>query len=359
MLSPKTLLVHDVQTMTRKPTMNDVAQTAGVGTMTVSRVLNGSDHVSEETAERVRKAVAQLGYRPNEMARALRNAKSRTIGLLLPNLHDTFYATCAHALNMVANAHDYTVLLTLTNDDSGHEYREAQRMLQRHVEGMVVIPAGSDRCRLGEPEFREIPVVMLDRPLPAGGVGEADSVVTENEMGARLATEHLLQVHGLSRILFLGHRSGLYTMERRFEGYASAMRAAGHTPRGDFNCASAADTEQILRAALSGSSRPEALFGGNNMTTRRILSALLRLRYRVPEDLALVGFDDLELGDLLHPALTVVRQPAEELGKTAGRILFAKLKKQVALREISQVVLPVELLVRHSCGCPYQPGDAR
>ena len=320
--------------------MNDVAESAGVGTMTVSRVLNGSVHVSEQTAERVRRAVAALGYRPNEMARALRNAKSRTIGLLLPNLHDTFYATCAHSLNMVANAHDYTVLLTLTNDDSSREYREAQRMLQRHVEGMVVIPAGSDRCRLDEREFREIPVVMLDRPLEGAGAGEADSVVTENEAGARLLTEHLLAVHGLRRILFLGHRSDLYTMDRRHRGYAGAMRAAGLQSQSDFTCASEADTERVLRAALAGPAAPEAIFAGNVVFE------------------PLVGFDDLELGDLLHPALTVVRQPAEELGKTAGRVLFAKLKNQVALREVSETVLPVELLVRHSCGCPYRPGPA-
>ncbi len=335
--------------------MNDVARQAGVGTMTVSRVLNGSEHVSDGTAERVRLAVAKLGYHPNEMARALRNFKSRTIGLLLPNLHDPFYATCAHALNMVAKQHDYTVLLTLTNDDSGNEYKEARRMMQRHVEGLVVIPAGSSQCRLGEGEFREIPVVMLDRPLPPGE-GEADSVLTENEAGARLATEHLLHVHGLKRILFLGYRLGLFTVERRYQGYASAMQAAHCEPFADFNCASREATQEVLRAALQQPSPPQALFSGNNLTTRHILSALLRLRVRVPEEIALVGFDDLELSDLLHPALTVVRQPAEGLGETAGRILFAKLKKQVPLAETVRVVLPVDLLVRHSCGCPYQPG---
>ncbi len=336
--------------------MNDVARQAGVGTMTVSRVLNGAEHVSEATAARVRKAVAQMGYRPNEMARALRSSKSRTVGLLLPNLHDPFYATCAHALNMVAAAHDYTVLLTLTNDDSDLEYREAQRMLQRHVEGMVVIPAGADRCRLGDEEFREIPVVMLDRPLPGKGAGEVDAVLTENEQGARLLTEHLLEVHGASRILFLGHRSDLYTMERRWAGYASAMRAARRRPKGNFHCASEEHTRKVLLEALSQPQPPQALCSGNNLTTRHILSALLRLRRRVPEDIALVGFDDLELGDLLHPALTVSRQPAEELGQTAGRILFAKLKGQAPIGKASQVILPVELLLRHSCGCPYERG---
>lgn len=352
--------------MQRKPTMNDVARTAGVGTMTVSRVLNGSNHVLEETAERVRKAVAQLGYHPNEMARALRNFKSRTIGLLLPNLHDPFFATCAHALNMVAKEHGYTVLLTLTNDDSEHEYLEAQRMMQRHVEGLVIIPADSDVCKLSLPEFQEIPVVTMDRPIGEGpdgswDFGQVDSVVTENELGARMATEHLVKVHGYRRILFLGHKPGLYTMERRCAGYTCAMREAGLSARADFTCTNQATTMQILDEALRHEQPPQAIFSANNLTTRHVLSALLRLRVRVPQDIALVGFDDLELGDLLHPALTVVRQPMEEMGFTAGRMLFAKMRKEphglsVSAAPGTQVVLPLEFMVRHSCGCPYELG---
>ncbi len=339
--------------------MNDVARAAGVGTMTVSRVLNGSEHVSDDTAERVRAAVARLGYHPNEMARALRNFKSRTIGVLLPNLHDSFYATCAHGLNMVAKEHGYTVLLTITNDNSDHEYNEAKRMMQRHVEGMVVIPASSQLCRLGDPEFREIPVVSLDRPLLETGEAEVDSVTTENEAGTWIATRHLIEVHKLRRIFFLGHRPGLYTMERRRAGYASAMRAAGLAPQASFQCVSDDSAVQILREALESKERPQAVFSANNLTTRHVLSALLRLRLRVPQDISLVGFDDLELGGLLHPALTVVRQPTENLGQTAGRMLFAKMKDQRPLAQVSRVVLPLEFIIRHSCGCPYEPDPTR
>ncbi len=348
--------------MPRKPTMHDVARTAGVGTMTVSRVLNGSEHVSRETAERVRQAVAQLGYRPNEMARALRNFKSRTIGLLLPNLHDSFFAVCAHALNMVAQEHDYTMLLTLTNDDSDHEYREAQRMMQRHVEGLVIVPADPLHCKLGHEEFHDIPVVTLDRPIEnctPDGTFSIDSVTTENELGARLATEHLIRVHGLQRIFFLGHKAGLFTMQRRREGYAAAMREAGLLPEQDFNCTSEEAAVAILTRILAGGKRPQAIFSANNLTTRHVLFALQRLRHRVPEDIALVGFDELELSDLLHPALTVVRQPVEDMGQTAGRILFARMRKKYGGETSSRVVLPASLIVRHSCGCPYRTGRAR
>lgn len=337
--------------------MNDVARAAGVGTMTVSRVLNGSQHVSTGAAERVRAAIAQLGYHPNEMARALRNSKSRTIGLLLPNLHDSFYATCAHALNMVAQEHDYTVLLTVTNDDSEHEFNEAQRMMQRHVEGLVVIPANSEHCRLGDREFREIPVVSLDRPLLKSGEAEVDSVTTENESGARIATEHLIHQHHARRVFFIGHKPGLYTMEHRCAGYTSAMEAAGLTPHATFSCNSEEAAIEILRAAMATAEPPQAIFSANNLTTRHVLSALSRLRLRIPEDVALVGFDDLELGDLLHPALTVVRQPMLGLGQTAARMLFAKVKQQVPLDQVAQVVLPLDFVVRHSCGCAYTPGS--
>jgi LacI family transcriptional regulator len=344
--------------MQRKPTMNDVARAAGVGTMTVSRVLNNSQHVSEQTAARVKKAVAELGYHPNEMARALRNFKSRTIGLLLPNLHDSFYAVCAHALNMVAKEHDYTVLLTITNDDSSHEYREAQRMMQRHVEGLVVIPAKSELCRLGEAEFQDIPVITLDRPLSQTHEGELDAVIVENEIGSRLGTEHLIEAHGKRSIFFIGHKPGLYTMEERSKGYRAAMAVAGLRVQESFDCTSEDSAMQILKQRFDSANPPDAIFSANNLTTRHVLSALLRLKLRVPEDVSLIGFDDLELGDLLHPALTVIAQPVEELGKTAGRMLFSKMKKQVALEQISQVVLPVQLVVRHSCGCAYTPGFA-
>jgi LacI family transcriptional regulator len=335
--------------------MNDVARTAGVGTMTVSRVLNGSQHVSVPTAERVLAAVKELGYQPNEMARALRNSKSRTVGLLLPNLHDNFFATCAHALNVVAQEHGYTVLLTLTNDDSDQEYAEARRMQQRKVEGIVVIPADPELCRLGDREFRDIPVISLDRPVPNQGDGEVDYIITENERGCRLLTEHLIQVHSMQRILFLGHKPGLYTMVRRCDGYVAAMHAAGLQPECSFDGSSEPAVARILSEALARKDAPQALFSANNLVTRYMLSALLRLKIRVPEQIAMVGFDDLDLGDLLHPSLTVIRQPSQELGEAAGRLLFARLKHQIPLDTPSQTVLPVEALIRHSCGCFYDP----
>ena len=301
--------------MERKPTMNDVARAAGVGTMTVSRVLNASQHVSKATAERVMRAVKELDYRPNEMARCLRGSKSRTIGLIVPNLHDSFYATCADSINRVAQEHGYTVLLTTSNDDAAREYSEAQMMLQRYIEGLAVIPADPQACRLVLPEFHNTPIVALDRPVEDDGARHGiDAVLVENHKGSRDAVRHLVDCHGHRNILFLGLGAALHTMRSRYEGYREAMDAAGLTPYASFECGSSEAASRLLLKAIE-SGKMTALFCGNNLVTRQALYALLQLGIRIPEDFALIGFDDFELADLLHPALTV----GAAAGGRAGR----------------------------------------
>ena len=340
--------------MERKPTMHDVARAAGVGTMTVSRVLNASQHVSKATAERVMRAVQQLDYRPNEMARSLRSARSRTIGLIVPGLNDSFYATCADSVNRVAQEHGYTVLLTTSNDDVAREYSEARLMLQRHVEGLVVVPADPRDCPFVLPEFRSTPIVALDRPIGTPDAGHClDTVVVQNHEGARQAVHHLIEHHDHQEILFLGYGAGLYTVRSRFEGYKEAMDQAGLETQESFDCSSSEAAVELLRHAIE-KKRVSAVFSGNNLVTRRVLYALLQLGVRIPEDIALIGFDDFELADLLHPALTVIRQPVAELGETAARLLFQKLRTEGAARPAKQLVLPVEFVQRHSCGCVYE-----
>jgi LacI family transcriptional regulator len=150
--------------------MSDVARLAGVGTMTVSRVLSGTVPVSPETAERVRTAIDQLRYRPNELARAFRGQKSRTIGLIIPYLYDPCFANCAHAVTTVAKEHGHSVIITTSNEDPGTEYEQAEQMLQRNVDGLVVIPAGFRDSRLSRALFGKTPVVVFDRPISDSAV---------------------------------------------------------------------------------------------------------------------------------------------------------------------------------------------
>jgi LacI family transcriptional regulator len=332
--------------------MNDVARIAGVGTVTVSRVLNGATNVSEETAARVYRAINKLGYRPNEMARALRGLKSRTIGVIVPYLYDPFFATCAHSVNVVAREHKYSVILATSNESAETEHEEAQLMLQRHVEGLVVIPVNASHSRLSRSDFEKTHIVMLDRSVQDP---RFDSVVVQNQSGTKRAIEHLIEVHGHKRIVFLGLERHVYTINARFNGYRRAMQAAGLTAEPFFDCTTTEAAREIVASLLREKNPPTAFFGSNNLTTRFLLQALLELGVRVPDQVALVGFDDFELAEVLQPTLTVVRQPSQELGRVAASILFDRLKRDELPLVGNRVMLPVELIVRRSCGCKPKP----
>lgn len=338
----------------RKPTMHDVARMANVGTMTVSRVLNRSPHVTKETAQRVYRAIEKLGYRPNEMARALRGLKTRSIGVIVPYLYDPFFATCAHAINTMAKEHGYSVILTTSNEDPEAEYNEAQLMLQRHVDGLLVIPADSRHSRLTRPEFDKTHIVTLDRPVQDG---RFDSVLVQNQSGARHAVEHLIADHGHKRIVFVGLNKNLFTMRVRFEGYRKAMLEAGLHSEPAFGFSSQEAASAIVESLLAEKNPPTAFFTANNLTTRYLLHSLLEMGVHIPEEIAIVGFDDFELAEVLHPTLTVVRQPAAEVGRVAAGLLFERLSRDEFPDAGTKVTLPVELVIRRSCGC--KPRHAR
>lgn len=330
--------------------MSDVAKLARVSTMTVSRVLNENQNVLEETRRRVFEAVEQLGYRRNEIARSLRERRSRQIGILVPNLYDQFFALCAHAVSVVAKSHGYSLNVATTNEDPEAEFSEACRMRLRNVEGMVVIPAEmeSGASRLASPEFEEWPIVSLDRPI-AGGARKIDSLLVENKRGAQLGTGHLIAL-GHKRIAFLGLNRKLFTMRKRYEGYLAAVEAAGLKPQAIFVNAEIEDTGPELSRLLHSSRAPKALFCANNLLTRRALRSLQALGMCMPEDIALVGFDDFETADLLHPGITVVRQPTEQLAQRAAEMLFSRIAGGTTQTTRRSLVLPVELIVRGSCG---------
>jgi LacI family transcriptional regulator len=334
----------------RKPTMADVARLAGVGTMTVSRVLSGTVPVSEETARRVQKAVEQLAYRPNQLARAFRGQRSHTIGLIIPYLYDSFFANCAHAVTTVAKEHGYSVITTTSNEDPDIEYAEVEQMLERHVEGLVVIPARFRESRLNRSLFGRTPVVVFDRPLSDPSV---DVVLVENTSGSRRIVEHLIE-HGHERISFMGLSRSLYTINARHLGYHRAMLGAGLQENHFLGCSSREDTRQMVESMLHGKSRPTAFFASNTLATRYVFAALLNLGVKVPSDVALVGFDDFELAELTSPPLTVVRQPAQEMGRVAAGLLFERIERGELPQTGVRIALPVEIVLRRSCGCKHR-----
>ncbi|MGB6687764.1 MAG: LacI family DNA-binding transcriptional regulator [Terracidiphilus sp.] len=330
--------------------MNDVARLAGVGTMTVSRVLNGTARVSEETARRVRVAIDQLKYRPNELARVFRSQKSQTIGLIIPYLYDPFFANCAHAVTTVAKEHGYSVIITTTDENPDTEYVQAEQMLQRHVDGMVMIPAQNTQSRLTRAMFGRTPVVAFDRPVSDNSI---DVILVRNAAGSKRITEHLIE-HGHKRITFMGLSRRLYTINTRFQGYRRAMRDAGLKDDAYFGCDSPDETLRTLENKLGGPNAPTAIFTSNTLATRYVLAALMTMGVKIPQDLALAGFDDFDLADVTAPPLSVVRQPAQEMGRVAASLLFERIQRGELPQTGNRIVLPVEIVLRRSCGCKHR-----
>lgn len=335
----------------RNTTIADVARLAGVGSMTVSRLLNGSARVSEAAAEKIYRAIKVLHYQPNEVARSLRGLNSKTIGVIVPYLYDPFFATCAHAISAVAKEQGYSVILTTSDENPEIEQKQAILMLRRQVEGLLMIPvAGDDRLYAGD-AFSHTPIVTLDRPLPGS---HFDSVVVANRIGAKTAVEHLIS-HGHRNIGFLGLSGKLYTMKTRYAGYREALSEAGHPPGPYLDSVSQEKTVALVRSMLNSRNPPTAFFASNNLTMRFLLHALNAVRVEIPRRVAVAGFDDFEMADVYQPPITVMRQPVYQIGEVAANLLFQRISGSEMTEAGHRVVLPLELIVRCSCGCSREP----
>ncbi|AJT68521.1 hypothetical protein T261_6919 [Streptomyces lydicus] len=303
-----------------RPTMKDVAARAGVGLKTVSRVVNGEPGVTPDTERRVQEAITALGFRRNDSARILRKGRTASIGLVLEDLADPFYGPLSRAVEEVARDHGALLINGSSAEDPDREQELVLALCARRVDGLVVIPAGDDHRYL-EPEIAAgIATVFVDRP--AGRI-DADVVLSDSFGGAQEAVAHLI-AHGHRRIGFIGDQPRIHTAKERLRGYRTAMAAAGLPVDESWVTLGSTAPEHVRAAAnamLDGPEPVTALFAGNNRVT---VTAVRVLRER-PRPVALVGFDDFELADLVRPAITVVAQDAARLGRTAAGLLFRRL----------------------------------
>ena len=319
--------------------------------MTVSRVLNGNAKVSAENRDRVLSAIRALNYVPNQVARSLRQQRASQVGIIVPNIRDPFFAICSDAIGSVAKQHDYSVVLATSDENAETEFKEATRLLRRSVDGLIVTPAARGLSHLADDAFRDLPIVAVDRPVPGGGV---DCVLVRNELGSHLGTKHLIE-HRHRRVVHLSLSADLYTMQRRTRGYRKAMEEAGLQPE----VAIPKSQEQLLQTVKSmvhGRRPATAFFCGNNVLSCGLFHALSALQLAIPDDVAVIGFDDFDTADILRPAMTVVRQPIEEIGRVAAQMLFKRLQADSTSPDRARRhVLPVELVIRNSCGCMPSP----
>ena len=328
--------------------MSDVAQLAGVGKMTVSRVINKSGYVGKETEQRVRQAIAKLGFRPNEIARSLKGRHSKTIGIIVPDLGDNFFATCVNEAQKVAAAHGYVSLITSSERDEAHEADEIKLMLERNISGLLIVPTRHGWPPLLEFRARGLPIVAFDRQfleLPS------DDVLVDNIEGAYEAMLHLLG-HGHTRIACLGYDESTSVIQDRIAGYRKAMRSA-NLPEHVFTSVNSIERIiELIHTWRLTQGGPTAIFTLNNVTTMNLHLAFKKLAVNIPQDYAVISFDDLEYWTLFACPVTAVRQPVAELGKRAAELLFERLaSSEPAGSGDRHIVLPVDLILRNSCGC--------
>jgi LacI family transcriptional regulator len=306
-----------------RPTMSEVAALAGVGLKTVSRVVNGEGRVSRETRARVEAAIAQVGYRRNEVARSMRNMRSGQstddIGLMLGDLTNPFFAAVAAAVIAEARGRGYAVVLASADEDPKAERGAIDGLLGRQVAGLLLVPGGRDYSYLKSEIDHGTPVVFVDRP---GGGLEADEVVLDNVVGARMAVTHLA-AYGHRRIGAIVAPSRFATTQR-LRGFRDAMRAeVGEVDAGlirRLSTGSVAEAERAARELLAMSDPPTAVFATTGFMTQGLLRALGRRR-----DVAVVGFDDFPMADMLPVPVTVVAGDPTALGTVAAQTLFARI----------------------------------
>lgn len=342
------------------PTLSEVARRAGVGTTTVSRVINGGHRVSPETLVRVRRAIEALGYVPNQAARILKGYRTRTVGLVIPSIADPFFSECAEAIQAVARANDSLLIVTTSQNDPRTEVDNINVLVRHQVDGLIVAPANSHSQMLRQVlDSIRVPVVAIDRPVAYARI---PSVVADNYRGAALAAEHLIG-HGYKRILCLTGESTLFTIRERIRAYCQTMEKAGMEVLLDTSVKDYKSAEYAIESLLSGANPPDAIFTLKNSTTIYAFEALQKLNVAIPGSVALLGYDDFELASTVRPSISVVEQPIEEIARLAGEALFDQLLNSRAKPHsgaASQIKLETRLVPRASCGCsPRLPESLR
>ncbi len=328
-------------------TLRDVARRAGVSIATVSYVLNGTRSVSPEVEARVREAVRALQYRPNRLARGLRRKRTHVIGLVVPDSANPFFAEIARGMEDLSFAHDHSVILCNSDGDPAKEQRYLGVLIEQQVDGIALVSAHATPAHLSMLRQRRIPFVVVDRDLP--GL-EADCVLADNFQGGYLATRHLLE-RGHRRIACIAGPSELTPSADRVRGYRRALEEAGIRPRevwvqrGDFRAESGYEAARFF-LSLPAKVRPTAIFACNDLMAIGAMRAIGEAGLSIPDDIALVGFDDILLASYVIPPLTTVAQPTYEMGRMAGDLLLRRLGEPD--RPPARLILPVRLVVRQS-----------
>ncbi|MBN2472453.1 MAG: LacI family DNA-binding transcriptional regulator [Anaerolineae bacterium] len=326
-------------------TIRDVAQHAGVSIATVSHVINNTRPVSPELRERVQTAMHALGYQRNTVARALRSKQSLAIGVIVPDSTNPFFTEVTRGIEDISEKNEYSVILCDSRGNLAREAMHTQNLLMKQADGIIYVAAGGGESHIQQVIDQGVPVVLVERDPHDLAV---DAVLIDNREGARLAVEHLLAL-GHQRIACITGPQRRTPRSDRLQGFRDYLHAAGFDPpegfirEGNFSCDSGYEQGLTL---LNAPERPTAIFAFNDLTAMGVLRAAAELGLRVPEDLSVVGFDDIYLMAYSVPPLTTIHLPIHEMGQEAMHMLLDRIDNRDA--PPSRKTLPIDLITRAS-----------
>jgi LacI family transcriptional regulator len=336
----------------RPPTIRDVAARAGVATATVSNVLSGRRQVAASRRRRVLDAVEALGYQPNHFAASLRRRQSHTVGMIVPDLTNPFFAALVHRIEQLAARDGYQILLVDSSNEPEREAARTRALLARRIDGLILVPTEDAMPVMDSPGVRLPPTVLVDRGF---GLAGFDTVASDNAEACYRGCCHLLQL-GHRDIAFLVSTDRLANIHDRIEGYRRALAEAGCEDRARIvvggmsveSCRSA--IEQEVRRA----ERPTAVFAATYDATLGAIKAIRAVDLAFPEDISLLGFDDIDWMSVLRPYISTIGQPVEGMASAAWRLLTGRLAGDGGARTHARIRLPCTLQVRESSQPPSE-----
>lgn len=336
-------------------TIKDVAALAGVSFTTVSHVLNDTRPVSADARRRVLAAVEEIGYLPSAVARSLRKSETKIVGVLVPNVQNPFFAELVCGVEECCRLAGFSVFLCNSDNDPKRQQQYMRTLLEKRVDGLLLSSAGDDDSLARIFKLASVPSVTVDRLVPGA---RADRVSVHNQQGAYNAVQHLLEL-GHRRIACISGPAEFEVTRERIEGWRRALLEQGITPdeslviESDFSSPGGYETaRRLLRAQAEapGAEPVTGIFASNDMMAIGVLRAAAELGVKVPHELSVVGFDDVELSRYVFPALTTVGCSIKQLGHEAGRVLIERIENPGA--QLKDVLLTPRLVVRESTARP-------
>lgn len=324
-------------------TIKDVAKKLNVSYATVSKALSDKSDISEEMKKKVRKAAKELNYKPNFIARGLVTRQTSTIGLIVPDITNPFYSEIARAIEETVNKEGYSVFLCNSNWDNDRENEYISLLASKMVDGIIMAPTGTNNINV---DNIEIPIVTLGTKK---NYNKESYVVIDDEKGGFIAVEHLIK-EGCRKIMFVGGRGKVQSNKERLNGYKRALRMAGiavdkkYIRGGNFKQESG---YLITKKALADGIIPDGIFAGNDLLALGVIQAVMKFGLKIPEDVKIIGFDDIPFARLPEIGLSTIAQPKYRMGEIASNMLMTRIKNPDEVQK--NLILKPKLILRNTC----------